>query len=659
MKGKRPSAPTTAMRSHALRVPFSLAFGIAACASFAPAQLATTPHWSTYFGGSGRDIGQAICRGPGNLITVVGTTMSTGLATTGAYQTGYGGNADCFVARFDPSQPPGSQLLWCTYFGGSDLDMVFDAEVDAAGGVVFCGLTHSPGLSLNGPGDGFVARLNNTGTLLTNLVRIGGVGYDRITDIARLPNGTFGVVGVTEPLGLQPASLPGALNAYNGGVTDGFVGCVDLTTNSVLWTRHLGGPTFDGYEMSSYLAQGGFASNWPGLLKRQAITSLPGGRIGLVTIVNQTAATLAGVHPAVYQSVIQGSAADIYYVELSAAGLLEHATFLGGSSTEIPMDLAPHPAGGVVITGSTSSWNLPTTTGAFQTTFAGNPEDGFVLHFDPSLATGQVRYGSFVGGNGGIDMFTRLVVEPNGLVTLAGLGSGGGTVKFPTTRGSLLPAASPNDWCGAIVRLHLDNQGVGDLVYGTLLGQVNTVMHGIALDEYGDAFVIGGTVDPTYPTVGAWQPMSGGNVDACITHLPLLPGGTVRQEKSLATPTCAAPLYSAALGAPWTGSPGLPGNQAFELSASNAPPSGVGVLAFALTPIPSGGQFENIQVLVNPITLHTIVADASGFATFPLGIPAGVLPGFQFFTQWAFLTTPTCPGSGPFGATERLQVTTL
>lgn len=653
VKGKRPSAPTTAMPSHALPAPFSLTLGLLASAGLVPAQIATTPHWSTYFGGSGLEFGQAICRGPGNLITVVGTTMSSGLATTGAYQAAYGGNGDGFVARFDPSLPPGSQLLWCTYFGGSGMEIVFDVEVDALGSVVFAGCTLSPTLTTFGPADGFVARLDSTGTTLMNLVRVGGPGHTHITDLTPLGNGTFAFTGVTEPPGLT-----GALNPYVGIGSEPFVGCIDFqSTAPLLWTRHIGGPNGDGWTIPVYQQNGGLTSAWPGNLKRQAITTLPGGRIGAVTINNVSAPTLAGVHPAVYQSVNQGSS-DIYYVELSAAGVLEHATMIGGNGTEWPKDVAPHPAGGVVITGATFSSNLPTTPGAVQTTFAGNPNDGFVIHFDPSLPTGQVRYGSYLGGDGGEDLFTRVLVEPSGLVTLAGTGYGGGTVKFPTTRGCALPAAGPSARCGAIVRLRLGTRSSDDLVFSTLFGQAWTVMHGIVLDDYGDAFVVGGTTDPLYPTTAPHQATFGGFVDACITHLPLLAGGTERQLRQFATPACTSPVYAGAHNAPWTGAGGAPGNPAYELCAHNAPPLGLGVLAFGIS-MPATPVF-NIQALVSPVALLTVFADSSGFATFPLPIQAGVPPGVQFFTQWAFLTTPACPGSGGLlGATERLQVTTL
>src|SRR5262245_49986611 len=103
-------------------------------ATGAPAQ-STIPFWSSYFGGSGRDEIVAIRRGPGSLITIVGHTTSTNLPVTpGALQGSWAGVNDVFIARLDPTQPT-AQPIWCTYLGGSGLELAFDAEVDPLTGI--------------------------------------------------------------------------------------------------------------------------------------------------------------------------------------------------------------------------------------------------------------------------------------------------------------------------------------------------------------------------------------------------------------------------------------------------------------------------------------------------------------------------------------------
>ncbi|HYG16740.1 MAG TPA: SBBP repeat-containing protein, partial [Bacteroidia bacterium] len=65
-----------------------------------------TLDWGTYFGGSAEEIGWSIEMGPQAAIYLVGRTVSTsGVATTGAFQTTYGGGThDGYIARFQELQ---------------------------------------------------------------------------------------------------------------------------------------------------------------------------------------------------------------------------------------------------------------------------------------------------------------------------------------------------------------------------------------------------------------------------------------------------------------------------------------------------------------------------------------------------------------------------
>src|SRR5262249_11364856 len=159
-------------------------------------------------------------------------------------------------------------------------------------------------------------------------------------------------------------------------------------------------------------------------------------------------------------------------------------------------------------------------------------------------------------------------------------------------------------------------------------------------------------------TANAWQPAHSGPGlrDAVITHVPLMAGGTSRFGGAFATPACAQSLYHGTFGTP------IAGNTAFALSATNAPPAGLGTVAFGFAPLP-GPVFVpalGIHALV-PTTVigGTILSDALGFARYPLPVPAGLAPGFLLYSQWAFLTNATCPGSGPLAASEGLLLTTL
>ncbi|HYD22268.1 MAG TPA: SBBP repeat-containing protein, partial [Flavipsychrobacter sp.] len=72
--------------------------------------------WATYYGGADEDDGYGVdCKG--STLYMGGLSMSTtGIATTGAYQTTMAGWQDAFLARFDTS----GVRQWGTYYGGPE-----------------------------------------------------------------------------------------------------------------------------------------------------------------------------------------------------------------------------------------------------------------------------------------------------------------------------------------------------------------------------------------------------------------------------------------------------------------------------------------------------------------------------------------------------------
>ena len=89
--------------------------------------------WGTYFGGSGSEGGGALNIDVSGNIYMIGSTSSTSkIATSGAYQTSYGGgSADGFLAKFTSS----GGLSWATYYGGSGFDETTGLCTDASGNV--------------------------------------------------------------------------------------------------------------------------------------------------------------------------------------------------------------------------------------------------------------------------------------------------------------------------------------------------------------------------------------------------------------------------------------------------------------------------------------------------------------------------------------------
>ncbi len=98
--------------------------------------------WGTYYGGSGLD--QCYdCKvdASGNIYIVGSTDTPSGLSSTGAHQTSFGGGTgDGFIAKFNNT---GTSRLWGTYLGGGNTDEVYNVAVDLSSNVFVTGFTNS------------------------------------------------------------------------------------------------------------------------------------------------------------------------------------------------------------------------------------------------------------------------------------------------------------------------------------------------------------------------------------------------------------------------------------------------------------------------------------------------------------------------------------
>jgi large repetitive protein len=67
------------------------------------------------------------------------------------------------------------------------------------------------------------------------------------------------------------------------------------------------------------------------------------------------------------------------------------------------------------VTGNTGSGNFPTTTGAFQTTYAGGFTDIFVTELDPNGSS--LTYSTYLGGGLGEDWAQGITLNTSGTST--------------------------------------------------------------------------------------------------------------------------------------------------------------------------------------------------------------------------------------------------
>lgn len=105
--------------------------------------------YSTFLGGNDLEEARNVVVDSNGRVIVSGYTGSRNFPVTAdAAQPQYGGNTDVFVTILNPanSTSRSAELVYSTYFGGSNADVPFDLKIDASGNLYLAGFTMSSGL---------------------------------------------------------------------------------------------------------------------------------------------------------------------------------------------------------------------------------------------------------------------------------------------------------------------------------------------------------------------------------------------------------------------------------------------------------------------------------------------------------------------------------
>jgi hypothetical protein len=471
------------------------------------------------------------------------------------------------VAAYDAAYPLiiDPVLVYSTYLGGSDDEESVDIAVDNRGRAYVAGQTTSidfpnvnalqptygggpatPTETLEGPSDGFVAQLTADGSALRYATYLGGTRFDRCHAIAVNNRGQATVTGITQSLdfptrnALQPA--------YGGGRFDAFVSQLSADGSELRYSTYLGGSDFDAGEGIAvdrsnrvYVTGGTGSANFPTRNALQAthhgigdgfVTQLTangrairystflGGReddrinaiavdlLGQAYVTGETRSPDFPTRNAL-QPTFHNFLEDAFVAKLSADGrTLRYSTFLGTNGGDTGSDIAVDLLGRAYVAGSTDSRDFPTVN-AIQPT-SGGSGDAFVARFTADGSA--LNYSTYLGGSSG-DSITGIAVDLSGQAYVTG---GTQSPDFPIKNAPQPTLASEPD--AFVAKLSADGRA---LRYSTYLGgsSVDTG-RGIAVDLRGQAYVIGVTNSPDFPTRNALQPdFGGGQLDAFVTKM--------------------------------------------------------------------------------------------------------------------------------------------
>jgi len=221
---------------------------------------------------------------------------------------------------------------------------------------------------------------------------------------------------------------------------------------------------------------------------------------------------------------------------------LIYATYLGGNMNDYPHSLIVDKLDQLIVFGTSSSTNYPTTAGTFDRTHNGN-EDVIVTKFN---ADGTALIGStFIGGSGsdGINDNTNtryfyaddyrgeVNLDMDGNIFVA---TSTTSFNFPTTSGVFQPTSGGMQ-DGVVLSLSPDLTSLRwSMYYGA---EGDDAVYSIDVSSTGDLYIAGGSSSNRLPTsIGAYLPNKVGDTDGFIAKISE-DGTLVIQTTYLGTPS--------------------------------------------------------------------------------------------------------------------------
>ena len=325
--------------------------------------------YSTFLGGSDKDVGSAIAVDPDGNAYVTGLTYSTNFPTVNPILSTLSGFDDVFVTKLAPG---GTNLVYSTYLGGASVDEGEGIAVDDFGYAYVSGYTASTNFPItegasqpllnnagtaNGVYDAFVTQLTHDGSNMVYSTFLGGSSSDYGYRIAVDKFGSAYVTGATESSDFPHTNVFGLTIGEDGTNTinfDGFVTKLDVE-GRIAYSVQFGGTAND--------------AGWD-------VAIDPAGRafvIGNTLSTNFPTDNVFGL----FRKSNAGSQ-DIFVVALNTNGTAAlYSGYLGGIANDYGYAIAVDSEANAYISGMTLSTNLSVTSGAFDSALSGS-SDAFV-----------------------------------------------------------------------------------------------------------------------------------------------------------------------------------------------------------------------------------------------------------------------------------------
>jgi hypothetical protein len=539
--------------------------------------------YATFFGGNGPDVSWAIAYATNDdSIYIAGQTLSTTISATVPFATprafeptfrGGGTYGDAFIAKFhdlNNSNQLGNlatNLVYCTYLGGSADDAAFGLAVDSQGHAFVDGVTFSTdfpvtnylifqrpnGKIFNGStnqgvfdsnfnsytADAFVSELETNGASLIYSTYLGGEFSDVALGIALDPSDNAYITGYS-----YSTNFPVTANAWQPNfrsvvdfktysfylACNGFVAEIAAGGKTLDYSSYLGGTNVDvGYSIAynnGYVAAAGvaYSSNFPTLNPiNQNLFVYSNGVVIFTNYYN--GGLLNGSTNNVNNNFVIAAYTGDAFVTLfptsgSTLGTPLYSTFLGGEFHDAAYSVALDSTGNAYVVGGTSSTNFPVLANPGQlmlpsfvlTNALGFlATNGFLAKLEYTGGKATIAYCQAFGNFG--DEFARgVALDPAGNLFVVGATTC--TTNALANQTNLFGYLTFTNTGAVNVFIDAFQAGFSNVLYAADFGSASyDYGYGIAVDPADNVYITGQTfagsdlyVVKGFPVLNAWEP---------------------------------------------------------------------------------------------------------------------------------------------------------
>ncbi|UYP44624.1 hypothetical protein NEF87_000909 [Candidatus Lokiarchaeum ossiferum] len=418
--------------------------------------------YSTYFGGSGKDVITDVAFDSQGNIIIAGGTFSRDLNTSNGYQSEYGGGSssdihinggDGFVFKMNPQ----GKRIWGTYLGGNSLDVCDQLVIDSNDEIFVTGETQSSNFPTTEDAIQPTYGGGTSDVFITKFMPNGSVQYSSFIGGSGVDSGGKCKIDGSDQLYISFFSASSNLNVTSNAHQTSFGGDYDVYISKFEnnLTKMLYGSYFGGSDME--LVSNIEVDEDDSLI---IIGNIMGGNMPTLNAFNE---------------VFNGGDRDIFISKFSNNYSLEFSTYLGGDQFEDPFGSTIGSHSDIIISGRTMSTDYPTAN-ALQKNFGGEV-DGIisVLSSDGQ----ELKYSSHFGGIGW-DTIHEVVYADNGKI----YGCGVANSNFPLKNAF---QESIDLTTGNLVLLQLSNEH--EFEFGTYFGDTSdqTTPYGI---DYHSGYIV-------------------------------------------------------------------------------------------------------------------------------------------------------------------------